>query len=169
MVHWLSGPFNCWPFFGHPGHIFGQFLGLELGAGGCFWHECSPSIAEWSPNVASWCPERKKMIRKTKHIWVKIVKRILRADVLEGLIEISRWSAEKNHQDPTNCCRVIGWKPFPHWKWQSLNSRLNTCVIIMTLKTSAIFWVYICWPFGPPYDCINNEASMILDINDKNV
>ena len=78
------------------------------------------------------------MIPKTKHIWAKIVKRILRAGVQEGLIEISRWSAEKNHQDPTN--------------WQSLNSRLNTCVILMTQKTSAIFeekkctlfWVYIC-------------------------
>ena len=33
---------------------------------------------------------------------------------------------QKLHQDPTNRCRVICWKPFPNWKWQSLNSWLNT-------------------------------------------
>ena len=47
-----------------------------------------------------------------------------RADVLEGWffqhfigIEISWGSAKKNHQHPTNRCRVICWK------WQSLDSR----------------------------------------------
>ena len=33
----------------------------------------------------------------------------------------------KNHQDPTICCGVICWKPHPHCKCQSLNSRLSTC------------------------------------------
>ena len=32
----------------------------------------------------------------------------------------------KDHQDPTNRCRVICWKPFPHCNCQSLISRLNT-------------------------------------------
>ena len=61
----------------------------------------------------------------------------------------------KNHQDPTNRCRVICQKPFPHCKCQSLNSRLNTGVAVevmvsLTLKDKShrFFWFtlnYI-WP-----------------------
>ena len=70
-------------------------------------------------------------------------------------IKISWGSAEKNHQDPTNRCRVICQKPFPHCKCQSLNSLLNTGVAVevmvsLTLKDKShrFFWFtlnYI-WP-----------------------
>ena len=71
---------------------------------------------------------------------------------------------KKNHQDPTNRCRVICQKPFPHCKCQSLNSLLNTGVAVevmvsLTLKDKShrFFWfilvyleLYMTSLFGKP-------------------
>ena len=47
-------------------------------------------------------------------------------------------SAEKIHQDPTNRCRVICQKPFPHCKCQSLNSQLNTSVLLFDILVNGL-------------------------------
>ena len=116
---------KIWPIFWSPGGCFWPKRGSKVKAGVSFWLKCFPSIVDWSLNVASFCPQRQKFaLRKTEaHLgqnWPKSAIRImwsLRARACrrtKGLIFspfYRIWNfmgvGQKNHQDMTNCCRVI--------------------------------------------------------------
>ena len=92
----------------------------------------------------------------------------------------------RNHQGPTNRCRVICWKPFSNCKCQSINSRLNTLEIIegdkhelalLNLKSNSTFpiciedkcvfvlktSVYLSW--GQMRICLEDKCVFVLRTN----
>ena len=83
----------------------------------------------------------------------------------------------RNHQDPTNRCRVISYKLFPHCKCQSINSRLNSSVSELDHlwdrshpDLGPVSCTEICVPFKPyppELQCIQVKLSSFVNFNSK--